>query len=150
MTSFSTSESVAAEALLDANLSDLEGEDASPDDGEVLRLARIEEFQQDSLRVDDPLESSLEGVAGGLLKLALVYEQNITKLLELTGGAIYDSPELQRLMSTYLNILRQLDRIVNLAARLAENRQRLANFKSQRRQAIVPGSVTGPRPRNKR
>jgi hypothetical protein len=150
MESFHTSDSRAADALLNSTLSDDDVEDAPPDDEEALQLARIEECRQEALREEDSLESSLGGLTSGLMKFSVRYEQNITKLHEQPGVAIHDSPELIRSMTTYLNLLRQVDRFVNLKARLAENRQSMANVKSQRRAAIVPGSITDPTRRNKR
>jgi hypothetical protein len=150
MESFHTNESLAADALLNDSLSGDDGEDAPFDDEEALQLARIEECRQEALREEHPLESSLGGLSCGLMKFSVRYQQNISQLVEQPGVVIHDSPELKRSMTTYLNLLRQVDRFVNLKVRLAENRQRMANIKSQRRAAAVPGSITDPHRRNKR
>lgn len=139
MTSFNTDESDASDALLDGSLSDAESDEAFTD--EALRLARIDEYRHEALQEDDSLESSLGGFMGGLMKISVRYEQNMIKGLELHAGPIHDSPELNRSANTYLNLLRQIDRFANLKARLAENRERAAIIKSQRRQTILPGRV---------
>jgi hypothetical protein len=138
--SFHTNESRASDALLNGSLSETNEDDAVLSD-EALRLARIDEYQQQSLHADDPLEASLGALTGGLLRFAQCYERTSAELLDSTSGAIHGSTELQRAMSTYLNIARQAERNVNLMTRLAEDRRQSANSKSQRRQAIVPGSV---------
>src|SRR5207342_987094 len=94
---------------------------------EALRSARIDEYQQQSLDADDPLEASLGALTGGLLRFAQCCDRISAELLDGTSGAIQVSPELQRAMNTYLNIARQAERNVNLMTRLAEDRQHGAN-----------------------
>jgi hypothetical protein len=149
MKSFHTNESRAADALLNGSLSETDEDDAAFSD-EALRSARIDEYQQQSLHADDPLEASLGALTGGLLRFAQCYERTSTELLDSTSGAIHGSPELQRAMNTYLNLARQTERNVNLMNRLAEDRRHGANIKPQRRQAIVPGSISEISRRNKR
>jgi hypothetical protein len=150
MTNFDTGESRDSDALLNDSLSDAEGDAAFLEDDEALRLARIDEFGQESLHDENALEASVGGFMCGLMKISVHYEKNMIKGLELHSGPIHDSPELNRSANTYLNMLRQIDRFANLNTRLAENRQRTANIKSQRRRAITPGSMPEPSPRNKR
>ena len=147
MESFHAGQSRASDELLDASLSENDVDDTVLSD-EALRLARISEYQHESLHDDDPLVASLGALTGGILKFAQRYEQGCVKLLE--DSATHDSPELQRAMETFSKLSRQAERNVNLMTRLAEDQGRGANIKSQRRQAAVPGSFPESSRRNKR
>ncbi len=83
MESFHTSESRAADAELNGSLS--EDDDDAPPDKEVLEMARIDEYRQESLHEEDSLESCLGTRVGGLLEFALRYEQYINRLLAMSG-----------------------------------------------------------------
>ena len=128
MESFHTSESRAADAQLNDSLSE-DDDDAAPDQ-EVLEIARIDEYRQETHHEEDSLESCLGTRVGRLLEFALRYEQYINKLLMLSAAASQELPVMQRAMNTYLNILRQMDRLLNLKARHAENRRKGTKIKS--------------------
>ena len=132
------------DALLNDSLSEAELDEPTLGDDEM-RLARIDEYQQQSLRKADPLEACLGGLNSGLLRVGFRYEQAIIKALDAPETNILDSPPLQKAMNTHLGITRQVDRFANLEARLNEDDRHAEQGRSQRRLAALQrpnGSAT--------
>jgi hypothetical protein len=133
-----------ADALLNGSLSEAELDEPALGDND-LRLARIDEYQQQSLRKADPLEACLGATNAGLLQIGLRYEQAIIQTLEAAETNILDSLPLQKAMNTHLGITRQVDRFANVAARLSESERQADEGRSQRRLAALQrptGSAT--------
>jgi hypothetical protein len=122
-----------------------EAEPGEADDDE-LRLARISEHRQESLRKVDSLRASLGALNAGLLDIALCSETALKKTLRATSGDILEISHLQRAISIHLNITRQIDRFANLDARLEDTTQQAENSKAQRRRGLCglpPGAKHG-------
>lgn len=98
-----------------------------------MRLARIDEYQHESLHKQDSLEACLGGINGGLMRIAVLHEQAILKAIEMAEDNILEMPPLQRAMGTHLSLTRQVDRFFNLEARLAESQLQAENAKSPAR-----------------
>jgi hypothetical protein len=130
------------DALLNGSLSEADADEASFANSDELRLARIDEYQHDSLRKIDSGEACLGGFNGGLMKIALRTEQAILKAIETAGDNILETPAIQRAMATHLSLTRQVDRVFNLQARLAESRRQAESAKSERRLSAGQRRVT--------
>jgi hypothetical protein len=105
------------DALLNASLSEAETDNMPLDDDE-LRLARIAEYLHEALRKDDPLRANLGAFNAGLMEIALKHEAAVKNSLNAAAGNILENPHLQRGLSVHANLLRQMDRNVNLDIRL--------------------------------
>lgn len=139
MKRFHTSESKEADAFLNGSISEPEQDESSSASDVELRLARIDEYEQDALNKEDPLAACVGALNAGLLRIGLRNEQAIHKAIEDDVGNIMDRPQLQRAIGTHLGLTRQVDRFANLEARLAEAQMQAESAKYSRHKASASG-----------
>ena len=125
-------------ALFNASLSEAEPDDMPLADNE-LRSTRIAEYLHEALRKDDPLRANLGAFNAGLMEIGLKYETALKNSLNGAAGNLLENPQLHRAMIVYQNLMRQMDRNVNLDIRLDGSKQQADKAKFSRRSAAPAG-----------
>jgi hypothetical protein len=88
------------------------------------RLARIAEYEQQSLQNEDPLEGCLGAQNVELMRIALPIEEAIKNMINKANGDLNEILKWKPGFDIYAALIRQVDRFANLELRLAEsNRQ---------------------------
>ena len=85
-----------------------------------LRLAKIRQYQNDSLQQPDALQANLGAVSSDLMLLAYRLHETINRSLAGSSNRLERFAKLSRAIETYLKITRQIDRLANLDRLLSE------------------------------
>jgi len=116
-----TPQSQAADQALNDCLSDAPADEqldaATPD----IRLARILDYQAQSLAKPDPLEACLGSSNGSLMEIGCRLAEVINA--GMVGLDMAKLPQVQPALDTYLRVLRQVDRFAQLEAKFTESRR---------------------------
>jgi hypothetical protein len=128
------------------SLSESDLGDSSPAGDDEMRLARIGEYRQESLRKENTLQANMALVNCGLLELVFLSEKALKNACRSAGGTFLETPHGQRAVRTHLHIARQVDRFANFDARLEEAKKQDANAKAQRRVAAMQAPAAAKYP----
>lgn len=107
-----------------------EADESDELDPAAARLARIEDYRQQSLQRKDPLSACLGLQNAALMEISFRFETALQNNLQQASNA--DPSVDSRALTTYLAMARQIDRNTNLALRMDEpkgsGRRRSAGF----------------------
>ncbi|MEO7403005.1 MAG: hypothetical protein ABIU95_04985 [Burkholderiales bacterium] len=91
-------------------------EDETATENIAMRLARIDEYDGESLHHEDPLTAALGSVVANMLRLSTHCEQVINAALQ-KNPQLYETPTLQKAFNHQLNLAREVHRTVSFIAR---------------------------------
>src|SRR4051794_34918110 len=106
-------------------------DDSFADSDDILELARIQEYQQQSLRDQDPLAATLGRITGGMAEIVL--QQDRALKAAISDGRDLGKSEVRAGMGNYLALTRQLERNVGLTTRYVESRLEKSSRSTRRR-----------------
>jgi hypothetical protein len=114
--------------------------ESDPDDDEM-RMARIDDYRQESSRKENNLQANLAAVACGLLDLAFRSEKALKTACQSADEDFLASSAGQRAMASHLNIARQVRSYADLDLRIeaADKQKEKENTNARRRMGGLGG-----------
>jgi hypothetical protein len=125
------------DAMFNHGLSDAEPDDSSLAGDDELRLAGIEEYRQESRRIENKLQANMATINAGLFHLAFLSEKALINASQSAPDNFLATSHGQRALTSHLCITRQAERFANFDARLEEAKKRDENAKTQRRMSAL-------------
>jgi hypothetical protein len=136
-----TSESQAADTLLNERISKYSTSAAGPEEGYDPRQKRLAEYETTGLEKPDPGDACLAAITADLISIAYELGGAIQQSLAADPATTESARRVEAALNNYLRVTRQIAQFVQLDVRATEARQEAASTKTTLQAMALQGHM---------